>query len=106
MKTLEQYLATAKNYLYQESEETYEQERKRILDFVKRHNLEEDFQMQVTTNHAWRTLSEHTQLFYCIDSSQTRKHNATTDEENLYQPEIKLMVWSGGRDPVIKVVMP
>ena len=106
MRTLEQYLATAKNYLYPENEGIYEEERKRILEFVKLHNLEENFQMQVTTNHAWRTLSEHTQLFYCIDSPQTRKHNATNDEANHYQPEIRLMVWSGGRDPVIKVVMP
>ena len=106
MRTIEQYLATAKNYLYPEKEDVFNDERKFIVDFVKEHHLEEDFLMQVTTNHAWRTLSEHTQLFYYIDSPQNRKPTTPPDEKPHYQAAVKLMVWSGGRDPVIKVVMP
>lgn len=107
MKTLEQYLATAKSYLYPDVTDAFDRDRKIILDFVKKHNLEADFNKQVETNHVWRKLSESTQVFYCIDSASTRKHNPNhNDEEHVIVPSINLMIWTNGQEPVIKIVMP
>jgi hypothetical protein len=107
MKNLEQYLATAKNYLFSESPEYFARERELILAFVKTHNLEESFIKQVKENHGWRNLSESRQVFYYIESASNRKRNTTClDEESTISPSINLMIWSGGVDPVIKVVMP
>lgn len=107
MKTLEQYLATAKSYLYPNVPDYFERDRETILNFVKKHNLEGDFNKQVETNHVWRKLSESTQVFYYIDSPSNRKHNPNhNDEEHVIVPSINLMIWTNNQEPVIKIVMP
>lgn len=105
MKNLQQYLETAKNYLYPDVESMFERERATILEYAKHFHLDEKFLELVAKDHHWRSISEKTQVFYYMDTDSTRKHPCHNDDRPRPEPDILLLIWDGGKDPVIKIIM-
>ena len=88
MKNLEQYLATAKNYLFSESPEYFSRERELILAFVKTHNLEESFIKQVKEIQPEATI--YLQSIIYVTKKESESDSIFTNERiRLYNDKIK-----------------
>lgn len=105
-KTLEQYLSEADCYLHPKKPEDLTGIRESILSFVRLYNLEEKFNKEVAENHKWRKLAESTAVKYHIQRTPKKSSILVDGVHQPIEPDIMLMIWSNGRVPCIKIVMP
>ena len=103
MKTLEEYLKQATNYLHEKSCETLTTEKARILDYYKNQDLEENFQKQIENNPEWVKLAETAEVKFYIE--EPLKQNPGCTRNAFIKPGIFLMIFDSGKTPVIKVVI-
>ncbi len=103
MKTLEEYLKQATNYLHEKSCEALTAERIRILNYYKSQNLEENFLRQIENNPEWVRLTETTEVKFYIE--EPLKQNPGCSRNAFIRPGIFLMIFDSGKTPVIKVVI-
>lgn len=103
MKTLEEYLETAKHYLYDLSPEQLEHEKQRVLEYCKASNLEENFLKQVEATPDWLELAEKGTVSFYIE--EPLKQNPGSTRNAFIQTGIFLRIFGNSQEPVIKVVM-
>lgn len=103
MKTLEEYLETAKHYLCDMPLAQLEQEKQRVLDYYKSSNLAENFRKQVEASPDWVELAEKNDVFFYIE--EPLKQNPGSTRNAFVETGIFLRIFGTGKIPVIKVVM-
>lgn len=103
MKTLEEYLNKATNYLHEKSCEALSAERIRILSYYQEQDLAENFLKQIENNPEWVKLAETTEVKFYIE--EPLKQNPGCTRNAFIRPGIFLMIFDSGKTPVIKVVI-
>ncbi len=103
MKSLEEYLSNATNYLFKKSCEENDTERNRILTYYHEQGLEENFLKQIENNHEWVKLAETTEVKFYIE--EPLKQNPGCARNAFIKTGIFLMIFDSGKTPVIKVVI-
>lgn len=103
MKSLEEYLETAKHYLYDLPEEQLEVEKKRVIEYCKASNQEENFLKQVEASPDWVKLAETHAVSFFIE--EPLKQNPGSTRNAFIETGIFLRIFGKEKEPVIKVIM-
>ena len=103
MKSLEEYLETAKHYLYDLPEKQLLEEKRRVIKYCKARNLEEDFLKQVEATPDWVKLAEETTVTFFIE--EPLKQNPGSTRNAYIETGIFLRIFGKEKEPVIKVIM-
>lgn len=103
MKSLEEYLHKATNYLHDASATELDLDRARIINYYNTRDLKENFLKQVESNPDWVKLAETTEVKFYIE--EPLKQNPGCTRNAFIEPGIFLRIYDGGKTPVIKVVI-
>lgn len=103
MKTLEEYLETAKHYLYDLPEKQLQDEKHRVIEYCKASNLEEKFLEQVEASPEWVKLAEESTVAFFIE--EPLKQNPGSTRNAYIETGIFLRIFGKIKEPVIKVIM-
>ena len=103
MKTLEEYLETAKYYLYDLPEQQLQDEKCRVIEYCKTSNLEEKFLEQVVASPEWAKLAEETPVTFFIE--EPLKQNPGSTRYAYIETGIFLRNFGKEKEPQIKVTM-
>ncbi len=103
MKSLIEYLETAKHYLGELSPEQLEKERQKAIAYCKARRLDGNFREQVEQMPDWLKLAENAEVTFFIE--EPLKLNPGCRRNAFIETGVFIRIFDQGKSPVIKVIM-